>query len=132
MLQANSLRGSQLHKVASNIQWAVWRRGVLGIHKLLQNINGKGIAMKLWRTPFDQAKKATKPGIVLINKERCKGCEYCVDFCPRGVLEMTKELNPKGYALAAVTNESLCLGCGLCEVLCPEFAIHVISSNNEN
>ena len=87
--------------------------------------------MKLWRTPFDQAEKATEPGKILISKERCKGCEYCVDFCPRGVLMMTDELNPKGYALVAAVKEDLCLSCGLCAMLCPEFAIYVISNNNE-
>jgi len=88
--------------------------------------------MKLWRTPFDQAEKATKPGKVLINKERCKGCGYCVEFCPRGALMMSEELNPKGYHLAAVADESKCLGCGLCEVICPEFAIHLASNGNED
>jgi 2-oxoglutarate ferredoxin oxidoreductase subunit delta len=88
--------------------------------------------MKLWRTPFDQAEKATKPGKVLINKERCKGCGYCVEFCPRGALMMSEELSPKGYYLAAVADESKCLGCGLCEVICPEFAIRLASNGNED
>ena len=88
--------------------------------------------MKLWRTPFDQAEKAAKPPKVLIDKERCKGCGYCVEFCPRGALEMSEELSPKGYTLAVVTDESKCLGCGLCDVLCPEFAIHLESSDNDN
>jgi len=88
--------------------------------------------MKLWRTPFDQAEKATRPLKVLIDKERCKGCGYCVEFCPRGVLEMSEELNPKGYTLAVVADESKCLGCGLCDILCPEFAIHLESSDNDN
>ena len=88
--------------------------------------------MKLWRTPFDQAEKATKPPKVLIDKERCKGCGYCVEFCPRGALEISEELSPKGYTLAVVADESMCLGCGLCDVLCPEFAIHLESSDNDN
>ncbi|MEE9401524.1 MAG: 4Fe-4S binding protein [Dehalococcoidia bacterium] len=88
--------------------------------------------MKLWRTPFDQAEKAAKPPKVLIDKERCKGCGYCVEFCPRGALEMSEELSPKGYTLAVVADESKCLGCGLCDVLCPEFAIHLESSDNDN
>jgi len=88
--------------------------------------------MKLWRTPFDQAEKATKPPKVLIDKERCKGCGYCVEFCPRVVLEMSEELSPKGYTLAVAADESKCLGCGLCDVLCPEFAIHLQSSDNDN
>ena len=87
--------------------------------------------MKLWRKPFDQAEKATRPAKVLINKERCKGCGYCVEFCPRGALHMSKELNPKGYYLAAVADESKCLGCGLCEIMCPEFAIHLVSRDED-
>lgn len=81
--------------------------------------------MKMWRTPFDQAEKAVKPGKVVIDKERCKGCGFCVDFCPREALQMTDELSPKGYTLAAVADETKCMSCGLCEILCPEFAIHV-------
>ncbi len=88
--------------------------------------------MKLWRTPFDQAEKATKPTKVLIDKERCKGCAYCVEFCPTGALKMSEDRNPKGYTLAEVADESKCLGCGLCDILCPEFAIHLESSHTEN
>jgi 2-oxoglutarate ferredoxin oxidoreductase subunit delta len=88
--------------------------------------------MKLWRTPFDHAEKATTPGKVLINKDRCKGCAFCVEFCPRGALEMSDELSPKGYTLAVVADESKCLACGLCDVLCPEFAIHLISTDHQS
>jgi NAD-dependent dihydropyrimidine dehydrogenase PreA subunit len=38
---------------------------------------------------------------------------------------MSKELNPKGYTLASVADESKCLGCGLCDFLCPEFAVRL-------
>lgn len=86
--------------------------------------------MKLWRKPFDHAERATRPGRVLINKERCKGCGYCVEFCPRAVLEMSEEMNPKGYTLPVVAEESKCLSCGLCEILCPEFAIYLEQSNS--
>ncbi|MEE8469816.1 MAG: 4Fe-4S binding protein [Dehalococcoidia bacterium] len=88
--------------------------------------------MELWRKPFDQAEKAVKPGRVLIDKERCKGCDFCVDYCPRSVLKMSEELGPKGYYLAEVEDESKCLSCGLCEILCPEFAIKVTSGENED
>ena len=88
--------------------------------------------MKLWRTPFDQAEKATRPPKVLIDKERCKGCGYCVEFCPRGTLEMSKEGTPEGYTLDAVTDQSKCLGCGLCEILCPEFAVHLEPDDQES
>ena len=80
---------------------------------------------KLWRKPFDHAQKATKPGKVTIDRERCKGCGYCVEFCPRDALVMSEELGPKGYTLATVADTNKCLGCGLCEIICPEFAIRL-------
>ena len=88
--------------------------------------------MKLWRKPFDSLEKATTPGQVYIDKERCKGCGYCVEFCPREVLKIGTELNPKGYLLAVVDDESKCLACGYCEVICPEFAIRLTITENSS
>lgn len=81
--------------------------------------------MKLWRQPFDVAEKATKPGQIYIDKERCKGCGFCVEYCPTETLQMSVELSSKGYNFAVVNNESKCLACGFCELVCPEFAITV-------
>jgi len=86
---------------------------------------------KLWRTPFDAEAKKTKPAKIYINKDRCKGCGYCNEFCPRDSLVMSQEINSKGYTLAAIADKNKCLGCGLCEIICPEFAIKVSSDNNE-
>ena len=80
---------------------------------------------KLWRKPFDAEIKASKPGRITIEKERCKGCSFCAEFCPRDVLVMSQEINSKGYTLATVADEKKCLACGLCEVICPEYAIKV-------
>jgi 2-oxoglutarate ferredoxin oxidoreductase subunit delta len=80
---------------------------------------------KIWRKPFDLEQKATARSQISIDKERCKGCGYCVEYCPREVLEQTKELSPKGYLLVAVKDESKCVACGFCEAICPEFAIKV-------
>ena len=85
--------------------------------------------MRLWRKPFDYIEKATILAKIYIDTERCKGCGYCVEFCPREVLVMTSELNPKGYTLVAVDDESKCLACCFCEVICPEFGIKVSSNN---
>jgi len=87
--------------------------------------------VKLWRKSFDAAHIATRPGQVCIDKERCKGCGYCVEYCPRGVLKISSEVNLKGYYLAVVDDESKCLACGFCEVICPEFAIRVSTNNNQ-
>lgn len=87
--------------------------------------------MKLWRKPFDLAEKAPRPVTARIDKERCKGCGYCAEFCPRGVLKMTGELGPKGYETVRITDEAECLGCGLCEAICPEFGIHLITKEEK-
>ena len=79
--------------------------------------------MKRQRKPSEHLEKATTPGQIYINKERCKGCGYCVEFCPKDVLKMSTEFSPKGYILAAVDDEAKCIACGYCEVLCPEFAV---------
>ena len=87
--------------------------------------------MKLWRKPFDQEEKATRPSRVILNKNRCKGCGYCVEFCPTGALVMGQETNKKGYLLPEVVNNSKCLGCGLCEAICPDFGIEVFPEGEE-
>jgi len=87
--------------------------------------------MKFWRKPFDQEEKATRPSRIIINKDRCKGCEYCVEFCPREALAVSHEMNAKGYLLPELVEKGLCLGCGLCEAICPDFAIVVISEEEE-
>ena len=76
-------------------------------------------------SPSTTTQKAVKPGKVTIDRERCKGCGYCVEFCPREALVMSDELGPKGYTLAKVADTNKCLGCGLCEIICPEFAIRL-------
>ncbi len=88
--------------------------------------------MKLWRKPFDYTEISTTIGQVYIDKERCKGCGYCVEFCPRDVLKMSNELNPKGYLLPVVDDETKCLACAYCEVVCPEFAIKVSTPRNSD
>lgn len=50
----------------------------------------------------------------------CSGCEYCIDFCQFGALEMVN-----GYA---TVNEKECMGCGVCISHCPENAFTLILS----
>ena len=79
--------------------------------------------MKFWRTPLDIDKVKVPKGEIHIIVDRCKGCAYCVEFCPRDVLEMSTEFNVKGYHPPLVKVEDDCVNCRLCELLCPEFAI---------
>jgi len=81
----------------------------------------------LHRETSDTDSKAAKPVKILIDVTRCKGCSFCVEFCPRKALVMSQEINSKGYTPAKVIEENECVACGLCEIICPEFAITVNS-----
>lgn len=67
-----------------------------------------------------------KRGYTEINVERCKGCGFCVAFCPSKCLRLSKEFNRKGYHFPKVVDPELCRGCDMCGMLCPDFAIHGI------
>ena len=45
-------------------------------------------------------------GDIVINTERCKGCEVCLAACPFTVIAMSKEVNSKGYHFAMKINET--------------------------
>ena len=80
---------------------------------------------RFWRTPLDAESIPRMRGIVRILEERCKGCVYCVEFCPRGVLGRSDRFNLKGYHPPDIIDPQACTACHLCEILCPEFAIGV-------
>jgi len=64
-------------------------------------------------------------GSVKINQELCKGCAFCMTFCPKNALSLSKKLNRKGYTIAAFDEKKGCTGCATCAQLCPEIAIEV-------
>ena len=70
-----------------------------------------------------QAREDTTTMRIRINKEFCKGCGFCVEFCPKNVYELSDELNSKGYQVPDAARPDDCSDCGLCELYCPEFAI---------
>ncbi len=78
-----------------------------------------------------KAGRRKKNGKVFISPERCKGCGYCVAFCPTNVLEMSKDYNAKGYHPPQVKSADDCRNCGYCELICPEFAIFVTKKQDE-
>jgi len=79
--------------------------------------------MKYWRKPLDQARAKRTLGQVHIIADRCKGCGFCIAYCPREVLRFSADFNKKGYHPPEVADASRCVNCHFCEVLCPEFAI---------
>jgi len=82
--------------------------------------------MKYWRTPLDIDKIKIPRGELHIIKERCKGCGFCVEYCPKDVLKLSDEFNAKGYHPPEVVKPGECVNCDLCEMLCPDFAIFCI------
>jgi 2-oxoglutarate ferredoxin oxidoreductase subunit delta len=64
-------------------------------------------------------------GSIEIEVERCKGCELCIAFCPRGSIALSDRLNAAGYQSAAFDADGECTGCAICAVVCPEVAIEV-------
>ncbi len=79
--------------------------------------------MKYWRTPLDLDQIEIAQGIIQIDKEQCKGCEFCIEYCPTKVLSLSPKFNRKGYHYPLVAKEIECINCNLCEIICPEFAI---------
>ncbi len=61
----------------------------------------------------------------IIDKDRCKGCELCVHACPEHVLEMSTDINAKGYFYPAVARPEDCNGCRYCLYVCPDTACQV-------
>jgi 2-oxoglutarate ferredoxin oxidoreductase subunit delta len=80
--------------------------------------------VKYWRKPLDADTVKSPRGLIFVIREQCKGCGFCVEYCPRDVLELSQEFNKKGYHPPVAVNEEACVSCGLCELICPEFAIY--------
>jgi 2-oxoglutarate ferredoxin oxidoreductase subunit delta len=71
------------------------------------------------------AKKKVR-GIVYVDADRCKGCGFCVEFCPPKVLVLSEEFNAKGYHPPRLIDPENCTGCDLCGMYCPDFAIFAV------
>ena len=55
---------------------------------------------------------------VTVDRDKCKGCEECVEVCTAKVLEMQE-------GKSVPVNEEKCLGCESCCEVCEEEAIRV-------
>ena len=63
-------------------------------------------------------------GAIVVDTEKCKGCEVCLGACPESVIVMTKAVNGKGYHYAEMANDN-CTGCMNCAIVCPDGVITV-------
>ena len=75
---------------------------------------------------MDLPRALVPEGEVHVITERCKECSYCIEYCPRGVLEYSSDTNAKGYhyPVVAADKTSACIYCRFCDLICPELAIY--------
>jgi 2-oxoglutarate ferredoxin oxidoreductase subunit delta len=64
-------------------------------------------------------------GAIVVDNERCKGCEVCVSACPTHVIELSDSVNGKGYHYAYMAHPEACTGCANCAIVCPDGVISV-------
>lgn len=63
---------------------------------------------------------------ITINEALCKGCEMCVNACPKHLLALSKtKINSKGYHPAEMLDQAACSGCKSCATMCPDVCITV-------
>jgi ferredoxin len=55
--------------------------------------------------------------VAVIDKDKCTGCETCVDECPAVAISVEKE--------KAKVDKDLCVDCASCVDICPSEAIHL-------
>jgi len=67
--------------------------------------------------------KAKKKFKITIVEERCKGCGYCKETCPKDVFEFEGKLNSAGYSVSSPKHLDRCIGCNSCVMACPDLAL---------
>ena len=63
---------------------------------------------------------------ILIDDQFCKGCNLCIEVCPREVFGRGDKRSRAGYSMPKVLSLGNCVACFLCEMTCPDLALTVI------
>ena len=69
-------------------------------------------------------------GKVVIDIQKCKGCELCATACKENALILSEKLNNKGYRFI-IANNDLCTGCVNCALVCPDAVITVYRTDGK-
>ncbi len=65
-----------------------------------------------------------------IDADRCKGCGLCIAVCPRKALEISEEVNSKGYFPVYQARPEDCVFCSTCCIMCPDVAISITGTED--
>ena len=60
-----------------------------------------------------------------IDKERCKGCQLCMMYCPCSCIKLGSSLNERGVYPVLFSDRDRCTGCSFCAIVCPDLCITV-------
>ncbi len=72
-------------------------------------------------------------GTIVVNTERCKGCQLCIVACPKGVIALApKRVNTHGYPYVEAAQPDDCIGCASCGIVCPDGCITVYKKRMED
>ncbi len=69
-------------------------------------------------------------GEIIVDIEKCKGCEVCINACPEKTIGLSGTINQHGYRYAITINQN-CTGCASCSLVCPDAAITVYRKINK-
>lgn len=66
-------------------------------------------------------------GRIVVDAIVCKGCGYCINFCPKKVIHFGETRNSSGYGnrVAEQIEGADCVACKTCAIVCPDSAITV-------
>ncbi|MBU1061411.1 MAG: 4Fe-4S binding protein [Candidatus Omnitrophica bacterium] len=61
-----------------------------------------------------------------IDREKCKGCELCIIYCPQTCIKQQDTVNKRGvHAVFFSDDNKKCTGCSFCAIVCPDLCITV-------
>ena len=70
-------------------------------------------------------------GAIVVDTERCKGCNLCAVACPKEVIAMSRKVNRFGYRYSEAVNPDACIVCASCAIVCPDACITVYKKRIE-